>query len=44
MPGCPGDCDASGTVTVDELVFLVAVALGQQALPAARQATRITTA
>ena len=31
--GCPGDCDASGEVTVDELVTVVNIALGS--LPAA---------
>lgn len=27
---CPGDCDASGTVTVDELILGVQIALGEQ--------------
>lgn len=28
--GCTGDCDGSGTVTVDEIVRMVNIALGQQ--------------
>ena len=28
--GCPGDCDGSGAVTVDELIRGVDIALGQQ--------------
>jgi hypothetical protein len=28
-PSCPGDCDASGTVTVDELLILVRIVLGE---------------
>jgi hypothetical protein len=27
-PSCPGDCDGAGTVTVDELITLVNIALG----------------
>jgi hypothetical protein len=30
--GCPGDCDGSGAVTVDELIRGVDIALGQQAV------------
>lgn len=30
--GCPGDCDGSGNVSISELIRLVNIALGQQAL------------
>jgi hypothetical protein len=30
---CPGDCDATGTVSVDELVRGVALALGDATAP-----------
>ncbi len=28
-PGCPGDCDGGGSVTIDELVVAVCIALGE---------------
>ena len=34
VEGCPGDCDGSGAVTVDELIRGVDIALGQQAVSA----------
>lgn len=34
-PGCAGDCDGNGTVTVDELVRAVSLALGEAAAPCA---------
>jgi len=34
-PTCPGDCDASGTVTIDELVRGVGLALGASVSPCA---------
>jgi len=33
-PACPGDCDGDGTVTVDELVTAVNIALGARGLDA----------
>ena len=33
-PGCAGDCDDSGSVTINELVTVVAIALGDQPLSA----------
>jgi len=32
VSGCPGDCDGSGNVSISELIRLVNIALGQQAL------------
>jgi hypothetical protein len=32
IPPCPGDCDGDGTVTVDELIRAVNIALGSQPL------------
>lgn len=36
IPGCVGDCDASATVTVDEILVGVNIALGQRALALCR--------
>ena len=32
MPGCPGDCNGDGEVTIDELVMMVNIALGTRPL------------
>lgn len=39
-PGCPGDCDGSGTTTVEEIVLAVRIALGMSPLGACSAADR----